>query len=119
MLQHIRFSDGQTTTLSFTLGGPRKQRLLRQKAVHIKVACPSEPCTTLATSSGKLRLRPLTAGVAAGTARTLKLRLTRKQLATIRKALTTGRPPSLMVRVVARDSAGNTVQRQRRITAVR
>lgn len=112
-------NPGADTTLSFTLGGARKQRLLRQKAVHIKVACPSEACTTLATSSGKLRLRPLTAGVAAGTTRTLKLRLTRKQLATVRKGLAAGRPPSLMVRVVARDSAGNTVQRQRRITAVR
>jgi RTX calcium-binding nonapeptide repeat (4 copies) len=107
------------TTLSFTLGGRRKQRLLRQKAVHVKVSCPTEPCTTVATSSGKLRLRPLTASVAAGTVRTLKLRLGRKQLASIRKALVTGRRPSLRVRVVARDSAGNTVQRERRITAVR
>jgi RTX calcium-binding nonapeptide repeat (4 copies) len=107
------------TTLTFRLGGPRKQRLLRQKAVHIKVACPSEPCTTVATSSGKLRLRRLTASVPAGTARTLKLRLTRKQLATVRKRLATGRRPSLTVHVVARDGAGNTVRRQRRITAVR
>jgi RTX calcium-binding nonapeptide repeat (4 copies) len=106
------------TTLEFTLGGARKQRLLRQKAVYLKVACPSEPCTTVATSTGKLRLRPLEAGVAAGTARTLKLRLTRKQLTTVRKALTTERRPSLTVRVVARDSAGNTVQRERRITAI-
>ena len=107
------------TTIGFTLGGARKQRLLRQHAVHVRVACPSEPCTTVATSSGALRLRPLTADVAAGAARTLKLRLTRKQLATIRNALATGRRASLTVRVVARDSAGNTVQRHRRITAVR
>jgi hypothetical protein len=105
------------TTLTFTLGGARKQRLLRQKAVHMKVACPSEPCTIVA--SGSVMRRPLTAGLAAGTARTLKLRLTRKQLATVREALTTGRRPSLTVRVVARDGAGNIVRRQRRITAVR
>jgi RTX calcium-binding nonapeptide repeat (4 copies) len=104
------------TRLEFTLGGARKQRLLRHKAVRIKVACPSEPCTTVATSAGKLR--PRTTRLAAGPARTLKLRLTRRQLATVRRALTTGRRPSLTVRVVARDSAGNTVRRQRRITAV-
>ena len=107
------------TTLRFTLRGAKRQRLLRQKAVHVKVGCPLEACTTVATSSGKLRLRPLTAGMAAGTARTLKLRLTRKQLATIRKALTARRRPLLTVRVVARDGAGNTVQRVLRITAVR
>jgi hypothetical protein len=104
------------TTLTVTLGGARKQRLLRQKSVHIKVACRSEPCTTVATSSGTRRL---TARLAAGTARTLKLRLTRKQLETVRKALATGRRPSLTVHVVATDRAGNTVRRQRRITAVR
>jgi hypothetical protein len=107
------------TTLNFTLGGARKQRLLRQKAVHIKVACPNEPCTTVATSSGKLRLRPLTAGIAAGSTRTLKLRLTRKQLAVVRKALAGGRRPLVTVSVVARDGAGNTVKRALRITAVR
>ena len=85
----------------------------------MKVGCPLEACTTIATSSGKLRLRPLTADVAAGTARTLKLRLTRKQLATIRKGLTARRRPLLTVRVVARDGAGNAVRRVLRITAVR
>ena len=110
---------GEPARLTFRLGGARKQRLLRQKAVHIRVACPSEPCTTVATSSGKLRLRPLTASVAAGTARTLKLQLTRKQRATVRTALATGRRPSLVVHVVATDRDGNTVRRQRRITAVR
>lgn len=103
-------------TLTFRLGGARKQRLLRQKSVRINVACPSEPCTAVATSSGTRRL---TTSLAAGTAKTLKLRLTRKQLATVRAAPASGRRPSLTVHVVARDAAGNTVRRQRRITAVR
>jgi Ca2+-binding RTX toxin-like protein len=112
-------TDTPDTTLSFTLAGAGRQRLLRQKAVHVKVACPQEACTIVATASGKLRLRPVTSSVAAGATRTLKLRLTRKQLAVVRKAFAAGRRPSLTVSAQARDGAGNTVSRTKRVTAVR
>jgi hypothetical protein len=107
------------TTLSVTVGGAHRQRLLRQKAVHMKVACPDEACTIVATATGKLRLRPLTTSLSAGATRTLKLRLTRKQLAVVRRAIAAGRRPSLSVTVQAQDAAGNTVSRTKRVTAVR
>ena len=105
--------------LTFSLGGARKQRLLRQKAVHIKVACPSEPCTTVATSSARCGCGGSQRASRQGPRGTLKLRLTRKQLATVRTALASGRRPSLTVHVVARDRAGNTLRRERRSPPVR
>jgi len=73
----------------------------------------------VATATGKLRLRPVTSSVAAGATRTLELRLTRKQIAVVRKAFAARRRPSLTVTVQARDGAGNTVSRTKRVTAVR
>ena len=110
--------------LSFALRGSRLQRVLRQKAVRVQVGCPAEVCTTTVAASGRLagsarqlRLKPVTATVAAGSSRTLVLRLTRKQLAAIRRALAAKRAPTLTVRAEARDAAGNRVARTLRVRA--
>ena len=108
------------TALSFSLSGASRQRLLRQRAVRVKVSCPLEECTTVASGSGRLlKLGPRTTRVAAATTGTVKLRLTRKQLSALRKALAAGRRPKVKVTVRARDAAGNTVERALRVTARR
>ena len=92
--------------------------MLRQKALRLRVGCPLEACTTTARASAKrprLRVRPVTAAVPAGSSRTLGLRLTRKQLAAIRRTLAAGRAPTLTVKAEARDAAGNRVVRTLRV----
>jgi Ca2+-binding RTX toxin-like protein len=120
------------TALSVSLSGASRQRLLRQRAVRVKVSCPLEACTTVASGSARLRavassrlpatrlkLGPRITRVAAGTTGTVKLSLTRKQLSALRKALTAGQRPKVKVTVRARDAAGNTVERTLRVTARR
>ena len=120
------------TALSFSLSGASRQRLLRQRAVRVKVSCPLEACTTVASGSGRLRavassrlpatrlkLGPRTTRVAAGTTGTVRLSLTRKQLSALRKALAAGQRLKVKVTVRARDAADNTVERTLRLTARR
>jgi hypothetical protein len=57
--------------------------------------------------------------VAAGSTRTVKLRLTRAQLASIRRALARRRAPTVKVTAEARDAAGNVVVRTLRVRAKR
>ena len=64
-------------TLSFTLSGARRQRVLRQRGIRIQLRCPAEPCAATASATAVLRrgpdarpvrltLRSVTASVAAG-----------------------------------------------------
>jgi hypothetical protein len=112
------------TAVSFSLTAASRQRVVRQRAVHVKVTCPEEPCTAVASASGRvraatIRLRPVSVEVAAGSTRTLKLRLTRRQLAAIHNALSAGRRPRMKVTVRVRDGAGNSLERAVRVTARR
>ena len=106
--------------------------MLRQKAVRVRVSSPLEASTVLATGSVSLRtaaggrrpattlrLRTLTATVAANSTRTLGLRLNRRQLAAVREALAAGKRPTINVAVEASDAAGNTVRRTLRVRAKR
>ncbi|HEX6013584.1 MAG TPA: hypothetical protein VFY87_17650, partial [Geminicoccaceae bacterium] len=112
------------TTLRFTLAGAKRQRLVRQGAIRVRLECPLEDCSAVASATGRvrgtrLRLRPRTIAVAAGPARAVALRLTRKQRQALRAALAAGTRPRLTVTVTARDAAGNTVRQTLRITAKR
>jgi Ca2+-binding RTX toxin-like protein len=115
-------------TLSFTLTGAATQRVLRQKSVRVQVHCPLEACSTVASASGrlhrvrkaglpatKLRLRRLVSQIPAGATTTLRLRLSKAQLAALRKAVAAGQRPALRVTVTARDAAGNEVTRTLRV----
>ena len=117
---------GQTpdTTLQFTLAGAKRQRLVRQRAIRLRMQCPLEDCTAVATASGRvrgtrLRLRPRTLSVSDGPARTVELRLTRKLRRALRAALAAGTRPRLTVTARARDAAGNSVRKSLRVTAKR
>ena len=112
------------TTLQFTLAGAKRQRLVHQGAIRIRLQCPLEDCSAVASATGrvrgtKLRLRPRTIAVAAGPARTVELRLTRKQRRSLRAALAAGKRPRLTVTVKARDAAGNSVRQTLRVIAKR
>jgi hypothetical protein len=106
--------------------------VLRQKAVRLKVSSPQEASTIQVTGSAslravrssrlaatRLRLGPLNTTVGAASPRTVGLRLTRKQLAAMRKAIAAGQRPTVSVTVQARDAAGNTVRRTLRVRVKR
>ena len=111
------------TALSFSLAGAKRQRVLRQRGVRVQVRCPLERCTTVAAASASfrvarstrkkttLRLRPVRTRVAAGSTRTVTLRLSRRQRTALRRALAAGRRPRLKVTVTATDAAGNRATR--------
>jgi Ca2+-binding RTX toxin-like protein len=112
------------TTLSFALTGAKRQRLVRQGAIRARLQSPLEDSTAVVTAFGRvrgtrLRLRPRTIAVAAGPARAVVLRLTRKQRRVLRAALAARKRPRLTVTAEARDSAGNRVRQTLRVTAKR
>jgi hypothetical protein len=102
-------------TLSVTLTGARSQRLLRQKAVRMRVRC-SLACTITARAGTAKRVRT---ALEPGVAKTLRLRLSRRRLAGLRRALAAGKRPSLRIEVEAHDAAGTRVLRTLRVRAVR
>jgi hypothetical protein len=97
--------------LDFRLQGRHRQRLLAQRAIVVKLLCPQESCTVSVGAKGKLaKVKRVSRNVAAGKAKTLKLRLSRKQREAIATALAAGRRPKLKVSAVAIDAAGNRVE---------
>lgn len=115
------------TTLSLALGAAKRQPVLSRRGVRVRVRCPLERCTVVTEGStslrlpgggrkvAKLRLRPVRAELAAGSARTLTLRLKRGQTAAVRRALAAGRRPKWAVSARATDAAGNEATRAVRI----
>ena len=119
-------------TLSFTLKGAATQRVLRQKSVRVQVRCPLEACSAQANATGTLRgvrksgllrttltLRGRATQIRAGATTTLILRLSKAQIAALRKAITAGQRPVLKVTVTARDAAGNRMTRTLRVKTKR
>ena len=112
------------TALGFTLAGAKRQRLARQGAIRVRLQSALEDSTAVLSASGRvrgaaLRLRARTVAVAAGPARTVALRLSRKQRGALRAALAAGKRPRLTVVAEARDAAGNRVRQTLRVTAKR
>src|SRR5262249_54822663 len=113
---------GTTTTgakLTLQLLGATKQNVLKRKAVIVQVRCATEACTTVASAKGALKLKAVTQRVASGATRTPKLKLTAKQLASLRKALKRGKRAKLTVTVRAKDAAGAAVTRTLTVTVTR
>jgi Ca2+-binding RTX toxin-like protein len=117
-------------TLSFTLSGARRQRVLRQRGVRVELRCPQEPCAATASATAvlrsgdgarpvRLKLRPLTASVAGGSTRVVRLPVTRRQRKALRSALLSGQRPLFRVTARARDAAGNVAVRTLQVRSVR
>jgi Ca2+-binding RTX toxin-like protein len=106
------------TRLDFRLSGARVQRLLKQKAIVIRLRCPEEDCTAVVKATGKVaRVKAVTKRLPAGPAKTLKLHLKRRQREAIAARLLAGKKPKLKVSVSATDAAGNPVRRTLIVTA--
>ena len=103
------------------LGGARVQNVVRQRAVIVKVQT-DESATLTATgtvsvpaAAGLVRLRKATATTSGGRFVGLRLRLSRRGLAAVKRGLAVRRRLRASVRVTATDAAGNRAGDTRRI----
>ena len=108
-----------------SVGGKRKQRVVRQRGVRIALRC-DETCG--ATARGRVRigkakkrrrLRPATRQLAANTRAKATLRAPKKLRRRIARGLRRGRAVRITVTVTARDAAGNASVKRKRIRARR
>jgi hypothetical protein len=109
------------TSPSVVLRGAAAQRVLRQRAVVVRVET-SEAATLAATGTVRMpprdrvfRLRKVTAASVAGEVVTLRLRLSRRARAAVKNALALRRKLNASVRITATDAAGNRTVSSRRI----
>jgi hypothetical protein len=94
------------------LGGPRRQRLSRQ-GLLVRVRC-GEPCSLRALGSldlrrggRRIRLRQVLARLSADRPLALRLKLSRRSRAVVRRSLRLGRRVTARVTVRVRDLSGN------------
>jgi hypothetical protein len=102
------------TAPALQLGGASSQKVLRQRGVLVVATAPAEPFTV--TAMGKVvvrgsakvfKLTSVTKQVSRGAKATLKLKLNRRALAAIGRALQAGKKLSAKVTASAKDAAGN------------
>jgi hypothetical protein len=105
------------TALTFRFTAKARQRLGRRGVVRGLLSCPDEACTGALSSKPAVKRRSV--ALAAGTVKTVKLRLTTRSLRRARAALRHGARVSLKLTAVAHDAAGNgrTVTRTIRLRA--
>jgi Thrombospondin type 3 repeat len=95
------------TTPPVLTASARKQRALRARALIWTASC-DEACSYAATAMlGKKRLGKLAKQLAAGAQTKLKIRLSRKSQALLRKALKRRKTATVKLKVAAVDAAGN------------
>lgn len=112
-----------TTPPGLVLGGAAAQRMLKQKAAIVTAAC-DEPCTLAASgtlsvpaTAKTFRLGRASKVLSAAGKTTLKLKLPKKALAALRKALARKKKVVALVSVKATDRAGNARSAKKRIRA--
>jgi hypothetical protein len=106
------------------LSGLRRQHVLRRRGVSVVVRTDED---ALVTVSGRvrlrpgriLRLRPVLKRIGANTPTKVTLRIRRKGMARVRRALRVRTALRARIAVVAKDAAGNSRRVSRRITLVR
>ena len=98
------------------------QRIARQRAVVVVIACPAEACTATARgtiavpgSAKAFKLTPVTKQISAGSKATLKLGITKRALTAIGRALKHHKRLSARLTVSAQDAAKNVTAKQRTI----
>jgi hypothetical protein len=108
--------------LVFKIDGRAHQDVVSAGGIVVKVECPAEACTVVATatstrppvSTGKVRAR-----VAAGGSARMMLPLSAKDGAKLEAALAAGKKPALTVSAMARDGYGAKVPLELTVTALR
>ena len=112
--------SADVTPPRLVVSGARKQRLLKQHAVIIKLRCPDEACSVTVAGKGPgLKLKRVSRQLAAGERATVRLRLSARQLSSIRKLLEEGRRVRVKVTATASDAAGNAAPATMAISAKR
>ncbi|MBI4898138.1 MAG: hypothetical protein HY827_07205 [Actinobacteria bacterium] len=108
----------QPAAPKLTLNGSTRQRVLRQRGVTVRVTC-DQACTATASASvsvpgaAKLyRFREATKSIVTGITATLKLTLSKKTLAVIRRALRRGRKLKTKVTVSATTAGLSTTEKR-------
>ena len=111
-----------TTAPTLQLSGASSQRIARQRAVVVVIACPAEACTATARgtiavpgSAKAFKLTPVTKQISAGSKATLKLGITKRALTAIGRALKHHKRLSARLTVSAQDAAKNVTAKQRTI----
>jgi hypothetical protein len=109
-----------TTAPSLAVTGGGAQRVIHLRGVRVVVSCPAEACA--ATAKGKVLVRrsakvykllPATKQIAKAGKATLKLKLKRRALAAIGRALKARKRVSAKITLTARDAAGNVTTKRR------
>jgi hypothetical protein len=111
-----------THKLVFKINGQARQNVVGAGGIVVKVRCPAEACTVVASaksespqvSTGKARAR-----VAGGGSARMMLPLGAKDGAKIQAALASGKKPALTVTAIARDGYGAKVPLELTVTALR
>jgi Calx-beta domain len=111
-----------TTAPKLTLGGRRIQRALKTRLLALSARC-DEQCKLAAVAKVRIGRRKVVLGRAratgpSGTTARIKVRLSRKALARLRKAMKRGKA-TVVLSVKAADAAGNTAAASRRVTVKR
>jgi hypothetical protein len=111
-----------TMAPTLRLSGSSSQRILRQGGVVVVVACPAEACTaaahgtvTVPGSAKVFKLKPITKQIPAGGKVTLELRISKRALRAIGRALRHHKNVNAQVTVSAKDAARNVTTKQRTI----
>jgi hypothetical protein len=107
-------AGGPCTAPGLVLGGRRTQRAVRQKAVFVDAGCPTEACSARGTGTVSVplttkvyRLRPATAQIPQGGKARLRLKLTKKALKAVKRALARRKRVKAKVTVTVKDAGGN------------
>ena len=115
-----------TTAPIAALSGKKSQKAGR--SVRVGVSCPTEACIARATGSidvpgargaRRIKLGAASAPIARGEKATLKLKVSRKTLRTVKRALRRGKKVRAKTRVTVRDAAGNQTVKRRAIRLTR
>jgi hypothetical protein len=108
--------------LSFHIGGASHQDVVGAEAVRFRVTCPTEACTVVASASTRspaVHSRTVRSHLAKGDSKQLTLPVAAAQCAKLASALERGKAPSLTVRAIAKDTAGNSVPLTLRVAVTR
>lgn len=98
--------------LVFRLSGAAHQNVVDAGAVKVRVRCPAEACTVVASAAAKspsVHSSTVRARVPAGGTKDLTLAVSAHQGAKLEAARKAGKAPTLTVHATAKDGAGNAI----------
>jgi hypothetical protein len=98
--------------LVFRLSGRSHQDVIGAHSVTVRARCPVEACTVVASATSQspaIHTARVHAQIPAGSAAALTVPLAPRDRGKLKAALEAGHSPTLMVKVIAHDGAGNRI----------